>query len=174
MLLTCYEAIEQGLLILDYTKGKPAQIGYDLSIKSIRALEGTGAIWTDMTDGPVLSDPIEPEEDFITGRNLWHLDSGVYDVTFWEGCALPEDVTGFIVQRSGVYRNGGLVTSPAFDPGFKTPNIGTVLYLSFPLRIEQNARLAQMYFFKHSKVKNPYNGQWQGDKWRDQGNPLNN
>lgn len=174
MLLTVKEAMEKGYLILDHSKGSPAQVGYDLSVKEIREVESPGAIWRDKTDAPILGPPIEPEEDFVSGKYIYVLDPGVYDVTFWEGCSLPNNVTAKVVHRSSVNRNGGIVESALFDPGFSTKNIGTMLYLTFPLTIEVNSRLGQIYFFSHNEVENPYNGQWQGDKWREQGNPLNN
>lgn len=174
MLLTCEQALQAGLLILDESKGKAAQIGYDLSVKEIRAVEDAGAIWRDSTDAPILSPPLETEQDYVTGRQVWYLEPGVYDVTFWEGCKLADDTTGFISHRSSVNRNGGIIKSAVFDPGFHTTNIGTMLYTTFPLTIEVNARLAQIYFHKHESVKEGYNGQWQGDKWRERGNPANN
>lgn len=174
MLLTCKQALEQGLLILDDSKGKPAQIGYDLSVKEIRLMLAAGTIWTGKTEPPELSAPLETEIDPLTGKEVYFLEPGTYDLTFWEGCALPNDVTGRIIHRSSVNRNGGLICSAIFDPGFKTANIGTVLMTSFPIFIEKNSRLAQIYFEKHEPVENPYDGQWQEDKWRSRPDPQLN
>lgn len=174
MRLTCEQAMERGLLVLDHSKGKPAQVGYDLSVKEIRQVEAGGAIFVDSTNAPILSPPLETEQDIVTGREVYYLEPGIYDITFWEGCKIPNNTTGVIVHRSGMYRNGAIIVSPIFDPGFYTDNIGCVLYLFTALTIEKNSRLAQITFDEHAPVDKPYDGQWQGDKWRESGNPSDN
>ncbi len=51
------------------------------------------------------------------------------------------------------------------DPGFRTDNMVTLLYVSEPLFIEINARVAQIYFHECVSAE-MYDGQWQGDKQR--------
>lgn len=174
MRLTCEQAMKEGLLVLDNTKGSPAQVGYDLSVKEIRQVESAGAIFKTSTNAPILSPPLETEVDFVTGKEVYYLEPGVYDIVFWEGCNLPNDVTGKVVHRSGVNRNTGIIASAIFDPGFRTDNIGCMMYLFMNLTIEKNSRLAQITFDRHAPVDKPYDGQWQGDKWRDAGNPQFN
>lgn len=174
MLLTCKEAMEQGLLLLEHSKGSPAQIGYDLSVKEIRMMLSAGTIWTNKTEVPELSTEFPTEVDLVTGKEVYFLPPGTYDLVFWEGCNLPADVTGRVIHRSSVNRNGGIICSAIYDPGFSTAHIGVVLITTFDLVIEKNARLAQMYFEKHSPVENTYNGQFQNDSWRKRINPSNN
>ena len=174
MLLTCEQVLEKGLLLLDESKGKPAQIGYDLSVKEIRMMLAAGTIWCNKTEAPELGIPIETEIDVVTGKEVYYLEPGIYDLVFWEGCKIPDNATGKIIHRSSVNRNGGLICSAIFEPGFCTNNIGTVLSLSYPICIEKNARLAQIYFEEHAPVKDTYNGQWQGDQWREKINPQHN
>lgn len=165
MLLNAQELLFHNLLELSESQGKPAQIGYDLSVKEIKRLAKPGGIFKDKTEPPLLENlPLR-----YTTEYAYYLPQGVYDIMFHEGCKIPADKTGFIKHRSSLYRNGCMIVSPLFDPGFETANIGTVLYVMHPLGIyiEKDSRLGQMYFFSHSAVKEVYNGQWQNDKQRN-------
>jgi hypothetical protein len=53
-----------------------------------------------------------------------------------------------------------------FDPGFETDFMGTLLYVHETLFIEENARVAQIYFHECAPAEK-YDGQWQGDKQRN-------
>jgi deoxycytidine triphosphate deaminase len=66
-------------------------------------------------------------------------------------------------------RNGAIITSSIFDPGFKTNNVGTYMIVFETIFIEENARVAQMYFHECEPVAQDklYNGQWQNDKQRN-------
>jgi hypothetical protein len=101
--------------------------------------------------------------DGVTG---WLLYAGVYDITFNEGCKIPDNRVAFIKQRSSLYRNGAIINSPVFDPGFETDFMGTLLYVHETLFIEENARVAQIYFHECAPAEK-YDGQWQGDKQRN-------
>lgn len=100
--------------------------------------------------------------------NKWFLTPGVYDITFAQGCEIPENIVMFIRQRSSLLRNGSLLHSSVFDPGFKTSNIGTILHVREPIVIENYARIAQIYGYVCTPVSPDklYDGQWQGDKQR--------
>ena len=101
----------------------------------------------------------------LDGVNGWLLYEGVYDITFNEGCKLPANRVAFIKQRSSLYRNGAVINSPVFDPGFETENMGTSMLINIPLFIEKDARIAQIYFHECGEAE-MYNGQWQNDKQR--------
>jgi deoxycytidine triphosphate deaminase len=168
-MLNASQIIQEGLLKLNNTKGKPAQVGYDLSVKAIQHVGYKGT--PDSKIGKVLKDKTElttydpcdtKNVDGVTG---WLLYKGVYDITFHEGCKLPDNRVAFIKQRSSVYRNGAIINSPVFDPGFETENIGTLMYVHEPIFIEQDARVAQMYFHECAPAEK-YEGQWQNDKQR--------
>ena len=172
-MLNVKQIIEEGLLKLDETKGKPAQVGYDLSLKAVNKIGNRigGNMFKEGPIGKVLKDktqlttytPIDPIK--LDGAEGWLLHEGVYDITFWEGCNIPENHVAFIKQRSSLYRNGAIINSPVFDPGFKTDNMGTLLYVHEPLFIEKDARVAQIYFHECEPAEK-YDGQWQNDKQR--------
>jgi len=176
-MLNAKQIIDEGLLLLENTKGKPAQVGFDLSLKVVQRV-GTSMANTPYNIskggkiGKILKDKTElttytPIESInLDGDKGWLLYEGVYDITFNEGCNIPDNRVAFIKQRSSLYRNGAIINSPVFDPGFKTENIGTLLYVHETIFIEQDARVAQIYFHECAPA-DKYDGQWQNDKQRN-------
>lgn len=171
-MLNANQIVQMGLLKLEHTKGKPAQIGYDLSLKQVNKIGYKGT--PDSKIGKVLKDRTElasytPQPLMnLDGINGWMLYQGVYDITFNEGCKIPSHVVGLIRQRSSMLRNGTVLHSSVFDPGFETDFMGTVMVVNETIFIEENARVAQIYFHLCEPVteENLYNGQWQNDKQR--------
>jgi dUTP pyrophosphatase len=176
-MLNAQQIVDEGLLKLSESKGKPAQVGYDLSLKAVQKVGTSIAnspynVSRDAKIGKVLKDKTEltaytPIESInLDGVEGWLLYQGVYDITFWEGCKIPANRTAFIKQRSSLYRNGAIINSPVFDPGFETDNMGTLLYVFETIFIEKDARVAQIYFHPSNNTDVMYNGQWQNDKQR--------
>ena len=170
-MLNAQQIIDEGLLKLEHSKGKPAQVGFDLTLKQVNKIGNKGVAISKI--GKVLKDKTELTNytphglmnlDGVTG---WLLYEGVYDITFNEGCKLPDNRVAFIKQRSSLYRNGTIINSPVFDPGFETDFMGTLMYVHETIFIEENARVAQIYFHECESAE-LYNGQWQGDKQRTQ------
>ena len=168
-MLNAKQIIDEGLLLLEHTQGKPSQVGYDLSLKAVQRIGYN--IFNDNAIGKVLKDKTEltkytPKSTImLDGVEGWILHEGVYDITFNEGCKIPENRVAFIKQRSSLYRNGAIINSPVFDPGFETEFMGTLLYVHEPLFIEKDARVAQIYFHECEPAEK-YDGQWQNDKQR--------
>jgi deoxycytidine triphosphate deaminase len=168
-MLNSFQILDEGLLKLEHTKGKPAQVGYDLTLKQVNKIGNKGISIPKI--GKVLKDKTELTNYTphglmnLDGATGWLLYAGVYDITFNEGCKIPDNRVAFIKQRSSLYRNGAIINSPVFDPGFETDFMGTLLYVHETLFIEENARVAQIYFHECAPAKK-YDGQWQGDKQR--------
>jgi dUTP pyrophosphatase len=173
-MLNAKQIVDEGLLLLENTQGKPAQVGYDLSLKAVQKIGNRigGNMFKEGRIGKVLKDKTElttytPIESIkLDGDEGWLLHEGVYDITFNEGCKIPDNRVAFIKQRSSLYRNGAVINSPVFDPGFETEFMGTLLYVFEPLFIEKDARVAQIYFHECNGAE-LYNGQWQNDKQRN-------
>ena len=172
-MLNAKQIVDEGLLLLEHTQGKPAQVGYDLSLKAVQKI-GTRIgynIFNDNAVGKVLKDKTEltkytPKSTImLDGVEGWILHEGVYDITFNEGCKIPENRVAFIKQRSSLYRNGAIINSPVFDPGFETEFMGTLVYVHETIFIEKDARVAQIYFHE-CEPADKYDGQWQNDKQR--------
>jgi len=169
-MLNSSQILDEDLLKLERSQGKPAQVGFDLTLKQVNKI-GTSTAGITAKIGKVLKDKTELTNYTpyalmnIDGINGWLLYAGVYDITFNEGCKLPDNRVAFIKQRSSLYRNGAIINSPVFDPGFKTEFMGTIMYVHETIFIEENARVAQIYFHECEPAEK-YNGQWQGDKQR--------
>ena len=162
-MLNAKEILEENLIVLDNAKGKPAQVGYDLSVKEIKSLGHTlGQVLVDKTIVGELKDVMLTE---IEGRTGWIVGPGTYDITMNEGCTIPANRTAMVRQRSSLLRNGAIIASSIFDPGFRTNNIGTVMVVNERIFIEQDARIAQMYFHENNEGE-LYDGQFQNDKQR--------
>jgi deoxycytidine triphosphate deaminase len=175
-MLNAKQIIDEGLLLLENTQGKPAQVGYDITLKEVQKIGNRigGGVYN-LSRGGKIGKVLKDKTELTTysllntimldGVEGWLLYDGVYDITFNEGCKIPENRVAFIKQRSSLYRNGAIINSPVFDPGFETQNMGTLLYVHEPLFIEKDARVAQIYFHECEPAEK-YNGQWQNDKQR--------
>jgi len=175
-MLNAQQILEEGLLKLDNTKGKVAQVGYDITLKEVNRVGDPNGIdeklvYRKFKIGKVLKNKTElttytPVETIrLEEVQGWLLHPGTYDIAFWEGCRIPDNRVAFIKQRSSLWRNGTLINSPVFDPGFETENIGTIMLVTQTIFIEKDARVAQIYFHECTPAEE-YNGQWQNDKQR--------
>lgn len=171
-MLNANQIVEKNLLKLENSKGKKAQVGYDLSLKEVNKIgyadKQDGKIGKVLVDKTELATYTPMSKTSLDGKIGWLLHQGVYDITFWEGCTIPSNYVGLIRQRSSMLRNGTVLHSSVFDPGFETEFMGTVMVVNESIFIEEDARVAQIYFHTCEEVDqdNLYNGQWQGDKQR--------
>jgi deoxycytidine triphosphate deaminase len=173
-MLNATQIINEGLLLLEHTQGKPSQVGYDLSLKAVQKIGNRigynqfieGQIGKVLKDKTVLTTYKPVDTIMLEGNEGWLLHDGVYDITFNEGCKIPDNRVAFIKQRSSLYRNGAIINSPVFDPGFETEFMGTLVYVYETIFIEKDARVAQIYFHECEPAEK-YNGQWQNDKQRN-------
>ena len=169
-MLNAQQILDEGLLRLEHAQGKPAQVGYDLTLKQVNAV-GNKKDLAGFRIGKVLKDKTQLTnyEPYglisLDGAIGWLLYEGVYDITFNEGCKIPDNRVAFIKQRSSLYRNGAIINSPVFDPGFETDNMGTIMLVTETIFIEEDARVAQIYFHECDPAE-LYDGQWQNDKQR--------
>jgi deoxycytidine triphosphate deaminase len=176
VMLNAKQIIDEGLLLLEHTQGKPAQVGYDLSLKAVQKVGNKigGGVYN-LSRGSRIGKVLKNKTELTTytpantimldGVEGWLLHEGVYDITFNEGCKIPDNRVAFIKQRSSLYRNGAIINSPVFDPGFETEFMGTLVYVYETIFIEKDARVAQIYFHECGSAEK-YDGQWQNDKQR--------
>ena len=141
-------------------KGEKAQVGYDLTLKSVNRVSG-GIVMKDGTD-------ISPYEEVMLninddGKFLWQLEPGTYSLTFDQGCKLDNKHTAFIRHRSSILRAGGIITSGVYDPGFEVDEMGAVLIVTETLLIEKGARVAQIIMMENEAAE-LYDGQFQKDR----------
>lgn len=177
-MLNAKQIINGGLLKLEHSKGKAAQVGYDLSLKAVSKIGSSivkgGTFNKGAKIGKVLKDKTElttyiPIETInLDGDKGWLLYEGVYDAVMYEGCQIPANLVGLIRQRSSLLRNGTVLHSSVFDPGYHCEFIGTVMVVNETIFIEEGARIGQIYFHECTPVdqEDLYNGQWMHDKQR--------
>ena len=148
-------SVEQ--ILTDTSFGKKAQNGFDVSLKEIKCLMGTGVVHKDKTDVPTYKAlPCDPE-------GYYNLQKGVYSITFNEGGTIPQNSCGWIKTRSSLIRGGCIIESGLYDTGFSCEDFGAVLFVFNPIRIEQNARVAQFLLFDAEEAE-LYEGQFQKHK----------
>jgi len=155
MLLNAYE-VEKLLQTND--KGARAQVGYDLTLKEVKQING-GIVMSDKT---IVDDytPIMPTKN-ANDKLIYKLEPGTYSITFEQGVKLPTNRTAVIRHRSSILRCGGIITSGIYDPSFYVDEMGAVLIATKPIIIEKGARLAQITIFENHEAE-AYNGQWLG------------
>lgn len=161
-MLNAKELIERRIITGNIPQENIQQHGIDLNVIKIERLAGSGTI-------PNQGKTILPEYlEVGMLDNIWTLYPGMYNITFSQGCNVPQDRMLLIRQRSSLARCGGLIHSSVFDAGFCTDQIGTMLSIIHPVNIEYNARIAQIYAHACEEVANEnlYQGQYQGDKQR--------
>lgn len=155
---------------------KPAQVGVDLTIAKVSRIisdnkgEG-GVVYNDATAKRAdvkarfaAYEDIEPIESEHVGEmiEIFSLSPGAYSIEFDQGLKnLSSEDTAFIVQRSTLGRNGAMIRSSVYDPGFGTPKMGAILYVWVPIRIEKHARVAQIVVHENYTAEE-YNGSFQG------------
>lgn len=155
MQLTGKEILEKGIITGSCSEGLQQQ-GIDLRIKDIKIVQGVGEIpSTGKTELP-LYDHYE----------LGYIEPGYYEITFEEGCKIPNNCSLHLKTRSSLVRCGAIIHSGQFDAGFETDSMGAFMHVIRPIIIEKGSRVAQAIVFQSSDVENLYNGQWQNDKQR--------
>lgn len=168
--LTGKQIVEKGIVTNVKNADCIQQVGVDLELIEIQRIIGGGLIPKQGKTRLPAYQPVELQRRIdVEGKVFhgWVLEPGAYDIVLKQGCRIPVNQRLQIVQRSSVLRNGGLLASSMFDPGFETKNIGTVMHINAPITIEYEARVAQAYCTEVNEVENLYNGQWQGDQQRD-------
>ena len=152
-------------IIYNYSEEGVQQQGVDLRVKEIRKVNEkmSGYVPREGKTKIPTSDTIELFDD------AYVLKPGYYEVTFEEGCSIPNNATLQIKTRSSLVRCGAICHSGQFDGGFHTENVGCFLHVILPISMAKGARLAQALVFESYEVDDDkmYNGQWQNDKQRN-------
>jgi len=140
-------------------KGAKAQVGYDLTLKEVKSING-GTVLSDKT---IVNSYNEVPSSELEGKTRFTLEPGTYSLTFEQGVKLPSNKTAFIRHRSSILRCGGIITSGVYDSGFEVDEMGGVLIATQPITIEKGARVAQIIVFENYEAE-LYDGQWMGTK----------
>lgn len=165
--------IEENIILVDEEKttkqyGKPAQVGYDLSVKNIYEIEGAGFVSTTKSFVPEYKlRPCTPIKYKDMEFNGWFLPKGTYILEANEGVKLGDNDTCYIIMRSSLNRSGVNINSALWDPGYTSENDMYVMPVNIRLTVdnkegfylEKNARVAQIICFESESTTN-YDGQF--------------
>jgi len=171
-MLTGKEIVEKQV-ITNYEEGNVQQQGIDVRVKQVFEFDKNfdGLLinnigWIPKEGKTKLPKEVEIEPNRFECGYGWLLYPGYYEITFVEGCSVPNDCCMEFKTRSSVVRCGGEVRSGLFDAGFETEHMGAFLKVEEPMFIACDSRLAQVIVHGTNKVENTYNGQWQNDNQR--------
>lgn len=153
---------------------KKAQVGVDLSLKSVYKILTSGIIYKDCSDVSVYDEIMPTQYSMVlngTTRDMngWLLPKGTYLLELNEGVNIPGDIACYIIQRSSLNRSGCTIVSSLWDNGYTSRDEEKVNTITVRLNvdteagiyIEKNARVAQIIAYS-TEDTTLYNGQFQG------------
>ncbi len=141
---------------LDEEQVQPA--GIDLRVDKIFEFHEKGTI-------SISSKQLPLTKEVLLENGFWYLKPGAYKVRFREIVKVPVDAVGFCHPRSSLLRMGVAVHCAVWDPGYMGRGEALlVVYNAHGVRIEKNARIAQLVFIslKHPPSRT-YSGSYQGE-----------
>ena len=170
MQLTGKQIVEKGIIIGVCEEGIQQQ-GVDVRIDKVFEVINFGN-GTVPAKGKTTTPPTTEMRcyDAYEGSDgYFYLPPGYYEVTFVEGCKIPDNCAMYFKSRSSLVRCGADIRSGQFDGGFETDRMGAFLKVELPIKIEKGARVAQAIIHETYTVEKEYlyDGQWQGDKQRN-------
>ncbi len=161
MLLNSEQVIH---FLSNHSENSLQQVSVDLRLREVKKVKG-GKIFRDSKEiNPYI---YLPTERLTPEKKGWLLLPGVYSVTFYEDCIIPEDKTGMILHKSSLVRIGGCLDCGIYDPGYKSEGgMGAILTVSSVIEIEEGSKIGTFYMFQNSPVSKDllYNGEYQGEK----------
>ncbi|MCM8799690.1 MAG: deoxyuridine 5'-triphosphate nucleotidohydrolase [Candidatus Omnitrophica bacterium] len=135
--------------------------GFDLTVGEIFDFDSPGSLDFSnkerrVPEGRSLA-PIKqkPEDKF----GWWHLNKGSYKVRTNELVNLPNNLVALCFPRTSLLRMGGFSQHGVWDAGFKGKG-EFILVVDNPygIMLKQNAKIAQLVFFKVKKTRYLYEG----------------
>ena len=134
--------------------------GFDLTLRQIAMLQSAGRI-ADTNSQRVVSDLAPLVFD---GLGYIDLIPGAYIVTLNEIVHLPKDVTALAAPRSSLLRCGVTINNAVWDAGYSGRSQALmVVYNPQGFRLQRNARILQLVFFRLTGETEGYNGIYQGE-----------
>ena len=134
--------------------------GFDLTLRDISVTQSAGRITVD-NRGRALPDLSPLVFDGIGGILL---PAGTYIITYNEVVHLPADIMALGRPRSSLLRCGVNVGTAVWDAGYSGRSQSLLMvYNPYGFRVEKNARITQLVFFRLTGETEGYNGVYQGE-----------
>ena len=150
-------------LVVDYVDLE-AQLqpnGFDMSLRDVAAMHSAGFIG--VNNASRVLPPASPLA--FDGTGALYLEPGSYLITYNEIVQLPENVMALGRPRSSLLRCGVAVHNAVWDAGYHGRSQSLlVVYNPQGFRLERNARVVQLVFFKLSRAtRRGYRGAYQNE-----------
>ncbi len=134
--------------------------GIDLTMREIALLQSSGKIGIENSQR-IISDLAPLVFD---GLGFIDLMPGAYIITYNEIVHLPKNVMALAMPRSSLLRCGVTINMAVWDAGYSGRSQSLmVVYNSQGFRLQKNARIVQLIFFKLTKETEGYHGAYQGE-----------
>jgi len=134
--------------------------GIDLTLREIALPQSAGKIA--INDSQRLVSDLAPL--VFDGLDFIDLIPGAYIVTFNEVIHLPQNIMALARPRSSLLRCGVTVNTAVWDAGYSGRSQSLmVVYNPQGFRLQRNARIVQIIFFKLTEETEGYHGAYQGE-----------
>jgi len=134
--------------------------GIDLTLREIALLQSSGKIGVSNSQR-VVSDLAPLVFD---GLGFIDLVPGAYIITYNETVHLPDNIMALGRPRSSLLRCGVTIGTAAWDAGYSGRSQSLmVVYNPQGFRLQRNARIIQLIFFKLTGKTQGYQGVYQGE-----------
>lgn len=134
--------------------------GFDLTLRQIALVQSQGRIA--MQNSQRLVSDLAPL--VFDGLGFIDLVTGTYIITYNEIVHLPKDIMALGRPRSSLLRCGVTIGTAVWDAGyFGRSQSLMVVHNPLGIRLERNARMLQLIFFKLTGKTEGYRGAYQGE-----------
>lgn len=134
--------------------------GFDLTLREVAVMQSAGRI-TAASDQRVVSD-LSPL--VFDGTGCIELVPGTYIITYNEVVHLPKNIMALGRPRSSLLRCGVTVGTAVWDAGYEGRSQSLLVVYNYRgFRVQRNARITQLVFFKLTVDTEGYNGIYQGE-----------
>jgi dUTP pyrophosphatase len=134
--------------------------GIDLTLREVTLLQSPGRI--------AVADSQRQVSDLaplvFDGLGFIDLMPGAYLITYNEIVHLPRNVMALATPRSSLLRCGVMVNTAVWDAGYSGRSQSLmVVYNPHGFRVERNARIVQLVFYRLTQKTEGYRGAYQGE-----------
>jgi dUTP pyrophosphatase len=135
--------------------------GFDLSLDEIYTYLGEGAVdFTNLERVTAETKKVNPDQG-----GWYQLAQGCYMVVYNETVKMPLDVVALARSRSSMLRNAAAIETALWDPGYKGKSSSLlVVHNPYGIKLKQDARIAQLVFFKTEELEKGYSGIYQNER----------
>jgi len=132
--------------------------GIDLTLREVALLQSSGKIA--VNDNQRLVSNLSPL--VFDGMDFIDLVAGVYVITYNEVVNLPRNIVALATPRSSLLRCGVTVNTAVWDAGYSGRSQSLmVVYNPQGFRLQRNARIVQLIFFRLTEETEGYHGAYQ-------------